>query len=752
MPTREEEKLARQNVGRIRAANAAAEQRAREEAARARALSRGNRTRGKARGGDSSNSGAGKTGGKPFRLRFHTRSSTKAGPRHSFTRTPKAPPAISHFRFQRKYSNRAGAHGSPTSAVGKLKYDTDNFTDDPNSRVKSNIVYASAGTPRQALDPLRMAEQCEATAGRQVNSRQMAHDTVSLPKELTDVQRERLALKIAERISAAMDGVPVYASIHEPDGKNHNHHVHMSAPLRHVVDDGDGRFHLGERVAFEQRPTWREGHGLEKTNHNDLKTLRANIAWACADALKDAGVDHHVVERWRYGYLRLNGEGDTQTTRARERGDTAFVQQNEFRETQKHEGPGRRRDGEPTPSQGHNDTLEQDMAPRVLAGKILSDSISEAKSVKAQSWEQLREIAARKGLTIDFVRRRHKNGSLGKVTGWKVSVAGSTVSGQQAGMTFRAASKDLEAAGLKWANIPPDFTPPPAIKAEKGALTKAVQDLHRDATPQAVADGAQQAKPAKYQRSGPLPAVPPGAAPQVNKVDTVHIMKEKKMDVSAMFNDLQTLPGDDRSAIDIANAKVQPKIDVARPAPPLLNDAQKSLMRALFPRQDLIRKMDQSIARLQDEIQAHVSSEPPKRTWLGSHKPHDKWIEQKEILDQKLLDQQRKNATWTDKYIYSNPTMIDAMDKAVQSDKTLNDSLIRDGYSRALRISESQGPAGARARKRLAALELEHPQIIGPMKEAEAKRKAAQAETKRLADKHGSKTKHKIPGSTEKPI
>lgn len=717
MASLDDERLTRIVAKQFRAAGNNADQREREANERARALARAGRQHGK-----SGRSGGGSKG----------TSSKSSSSRFRFpsTRVRRAPVSASQYRFERKYSNRAGSHGSPSSAVVKAHYDNDYDTPEDESRVVARVVYAPPGTPTEALDPVKMAVEAERTAGRQINSRQMAHDTTSLPKQLTDVQRERLAFRIAGRTSESMSGVPVYAAVHAPDPGNDNYHAHLSAPLREVISDGEGRFHLGERVAFEQRPQWRRDHGLEPTNHNDLKELRRQIAGECADALREAGVDHHVCERWRYGYLRLNGEGDTQVSQAKARGDVEFVNDNAFRETQRHEGPGHRRSGLPTPTQEHNAGLEVDMAPRILAQRIMADTLREAKDTKAQSWEVVREIAKRRGLTIGYVRRQHKNNTLGAVTGWRCTVAGNTVSGQQAGCTLRAASKDLRENGMLWAGTPPVFTEPSNTRMESDALQRAVESIHKEAG-YSGQGGIDAAQPAQRVEAVAVHLQPVAPKVPINEIAPHHQpVKESKMDVSIVMKDLTELPpGHQAQTTLFCGQDIHPMRDSTRAKDRLLNEAERRYMVARHPDQARIRSMGDKLDRLVKEERVHASLEPKSSTWFGSTRRHDAWAKSHAQMTEQIARVKENNEFWLNKHVYADQSLIEEMDavRAQALTRRPEESTALTEYRKQEKFSKMEGIPGRHARTVMSEIQGRQPDIIKRYKEAEAIRKADEA-------------------------
>ncbi len=121
----------------------------------------------------------------------------------------RAPASASQFHFNKKYSNAKGQGGrfTPTSALRKIRYDF-GLDEKGDDRIDFTYVSHSVNTPRFALDPELIATEAERTAGRQSNSRQMAHDTIALPDAMSIESRRALAIKIADTIREKMDGAP----------------------------------------------------------------------------------------------------------------------------------------------------------------------------------------------------------------------------------------------------------------------------------------------------------------------------------------------------------------------------------------------------------------------------------------------------------------------------------------------------------------------------------------------------------------
>lgn len=368
-------------------------------------------------------------------------------------RMPVTPATASRFHHNTKYSNKAGAHRAPTSATSKVAYDFALNDRDNESRVDFQFVSAAPGTPKKALDPILMAREAERTAGRQANCRQMAHSTVALPGDLSPAGRRALAQRIADEVRKRMDGVPVYGAVHAPDPGSDNWHVHLSHPIRHVKKIDDENFELGQRILYEQRPTARLDAGLPKTNHSDLREMRAAIAGHIADQLCQDGFDFHYAERWRQGHLTL-GE---QVERAAERGDVDFVCENFGRDPTKKEGPSTARWRDSSSDHTRSDAIAhnadakvqspEEPGPQMLTRTLLNAVLHQANKVGLVEPEQFRMLARDYGLSVTWVRRQ---GQGRQVQGVQFAIKGGpTLSGRQVGIPLgRLAQK------LNWEKSP----------------------------------------------------------------------------------------------------------------------------------------------------------------------------------------------------------------------------------------------------------------------------------------------------------
>lgn len=375
----------------------------------------------------------------------------------------RAPRSASHFHHNRKYSNRARAHRAPGSAVAKVRYDL--RLDRPeHERTDLDYTYICAppGTPEMALDPVSMALASESSLGKKatLRARIMSHETIALPAQLNDDQRRELARQVAHLYREKM-GVPIYLAIHKPN-KNDNWHIHLSHPLREVLDDEKGGFKLGQKIMFEQQAAVRREAGLQPTNHGELKSLRTQLAATIANSMETADLDRHMCERWRWGHLKL---GD-QVAKAEERGDLEFVTDNAGRDPTRHEGPNpsdwRAASQDPVrqTAKTHNqDTATDVPGPELMTRTLLSRVIDQASKARITDPEHLRMLARDHCLSIHWVRS--KGGKDAAVTGLQIQMAGGPkISGKQAG----ASLNDLKRQ-FGW-DAPPAYVRYPAKSGE----------------------------------------------------------------------------------------------------------------------------------------------------------------------------------------------------------------------------------------------------------------------------------------------
>jgi len=183
-------------------------------------------------------------------------------------------------------------------------------------------IYAPPDAPEWVQDRSMLWNAVEA-AEKRINSTVAREFEVALPADLDDAGRRALVAQFANAL-VERHGIVVDASIHEPDayaGKgqgNRNHHAHVLCSTRRIGEEGFG-------------PKSRE---LDNQRSGEVMHWRGTFAAMCGDALEKAG---HPLQaaRWRAGYLLKAGQIEA----ARERGDTAFIAENEHRTPTKHYGP-----------------------------------------------------------------------------------------------------------------------------------------------------------------------------------------------------------------------------------------------------------------------------------------------------------------------------------------------------------------------------------------------------------------------------
>jgi len=663
-------------------------------------------------------------------------SKSSGGSKRTFVKMPrvrKAPASASQFRLERKYSSRTGGKNgkNPTSAVEKIKYDH-GLDEQGDERILYTCVAAKPGTPAGALDPIAVAQEAEHTAGRQINSRQMAHDTISLPKELSPDGQKALAERIAQEISRTMDGVPVFAALHEEPDENGNLHLHVSNPLRSIIPDESmpHGFRMGQRVAFEQRPQWRADHGLEKTNHKDFIALRSRIAGLCADALEKEGAGKHLVGRWRHGAKRLNVGTDTQIMAAKKRGDTVFVQENEFREVQRHEGPGHRRTGGETPSQAHNADLSA-VSPAIIAERVLREAIEHAQQQGAQDWEAFRQIAADHGLSVHYNRQRSGK-TKGQVTGLQYEIAGFKFAGKEVGgMSLAQLKKELLKHGCEFASASPAYAPTPVVtKDGHAARIKALEALF-----QGQAQPAPAARPKAAQVvAQPRPPVSPRPKAQAVK-------QEKPMDIQKMMSELsqipepvaQKKPQQPRPQKTIVLAKLEPWEKMW-----LRNNASN------LPYQ--LSDFDQKINSAREKLSRLEDSEPAEkigRIFRRENPEHIQWAVDIKTARKILAQLEESSEAWATQHFYDKPESRSLLAgfKEQRVAQAKANVLLAYQQAEAMMPNEASRRQGAMQMKRL---EQQYPGVIGPYKaEKQAQEEAekqAQAEANRNRNTGGQKS------------
>jgi hypothetical protein len=154
--------------------------------------------------------------------------------------------------------------------------------------VRAFHMLAPKGVPAWCLHPNVFWDANEAWESR-ANARVARELEVSLPAELDDVQRERLALALGQELVDRFRSV-VLVAIHEPSalGDQRNHHVHLLMSARQVGPGG-----LGERAGGEFDA--RQGKGAEA-----VREVRAWVGEIINHHLDLAGqeirVDHRTLK------------------------------------------------------------------------------------------------------------------------------------------------------------------------------------------------------------------------------------------------------------------------------------------------------------------------------------------------------------------------------------------------------------------------------------------------------------------------
>lgn len=183
-------------------------------------------------------------------------------------------------------------------------------------------IFAPADAPAWVQDRQMLWNEVEAAETRK-NSTVAREFEIALPADISGEDRKALVAQFATAL-VERHGMVVDASIHGPDEKaaqgqgNRNHHAHVLCSTRRIEADG-----FGAKV--------RE---LDNQRSGEVEHWRERFAAMCGDALERAGHSEQAA-RWRAGYMAKAGQMEA----ARERGDEAFVTENEARIPTKHFGP-----------------------------------------------------------------------------------------------------------------------------------------------------------------------------------------------------------------------------------------------------------------------------------------------------------------------------------------------------------------------------------------------------------------------------
>ena len=151
--------------------------------------------------------------------------------------------------------------------------------------VASHHMLAPPAAPSWCLDAKAFWSANEAAETRK-NARLGRELEFSLPSELDEGQREKLALAVGQMLVDRYH-VVVMAAIHEPgkEGDNRNHHVHLLMSAREVGPHG-----LGDRAA----KVLDERMGV---GPNEIRALREQVALITNAHLKAAGIHERIDHR-----------------------------------------------------------------------------------------------------------------------------------------------------------------------------------------------------------------------------------------------------------------------------------------------------------------------------------------------------------------------------------------------------------------------------------------------------------------------
>ena len=183
-------------------------------------------------------------------------------------------------------------------------------------------IFAPVDAPAWVQDRPALWNAVEAAEMRK-NSTVAREFEIALPADLDSAGRQALVAQFATAL-VERHGMAVDASIHGPDPEaahgqgNRNHHAHVLCSTRRIEPDG-----FGAKV--------RE---LDDQRSGEVEHWRTGFAAMCGDALEQAGHPEQAA-RWRAGHMHKAGQIEA----ARERGDVAFVAENENRVPGWHYGP-----------------------------------------------------------------------------------------------------------------------------------------------------------------------------------------------------------------------------------------------------------------------------------------------------------------------------------------------------------------------------------------------------------------------------
>ena len=152
---------------------------------------------------------------------------------------------------------------------------------------------SSGPSPEVRLDRSALWNAAEAAEARK--DARVAHELrIALPHETTPEARREMVLAFSHSL-ADRYGVAVDYAVHAPsrDGDQRNHHVHLLLTTRAVTPDG-----LADRKArLSMCDKDRRKHGVELTQAQELKVLRAEWAAIANHALERHAIDERIDHR-----------------------------------------------------------------------------------------------------------------------------------------------------------------------------------------------------------------------------------------------------------------------------------------------------------------------------------------------------------------------------------------------------------------------------------------------------------------------